>query len=556
MVSQTNNAAKTKNFVKPVLFGAATVAMMAGAALSVISVPRAPTPFMAGIDISVSAVAATTGGSKAFSIFTSGTGVSATDMAISVSTTSCNVQPTNSAPYILADWYAPFEGGEVSGAKHPYINTNVYRLNAAGRLEQLAASWTKHGWFAASSSQGAIAGANGQDACGAGSCPGGSPNDNQLGANCADTYNAGHNSDRFYIGPRSEISARGSAAAPGFALRSSFLDNVNSGGAGDTDVLATTGANNASRNYTGGGTAQGNKLATFARGDVATTALGASGRMYLESYYVVNGDVNKLNNFAFRAFSSTYSTGTPSVSQFSFAGRHTFGPVMFAWGDQQQLATPTVDGSVYVASRVVDNGNGSYRYEYNVLNVDHDGGVASISIPTGGSTLSGVSFRQPRINDPAFDTAAWTNAQPDSQSLVYAMPTAPATVNWYKPTVATKGNAIRYGNMYTFWFTSNQAPLTNGTLTMTTPTGQTLTASASIPTPVPAPVCLADLVGGDGNPPADGSVDGNDFSAFLNAFGAGDVIADIVGGDGNPPADGSVDGNDFSAFLNSFGAGC
>ena len=69
-------------------------------------------------------------------------------------------------------------------------------------------------------------------------------------------------------------------------------------------------------------------------------------------------------------------------------------------------------------------------------------------------------------------------------------------------------------------------------------------------------LCLADLVGGDGNPPADGSADGNDFVAFLNAFGAGAPLADLVGGDGNPPADGSVDGNDFQAFLNSFAAGC
>jgi len=72
----------------------------------------------------------------------------------------------------------------------------------------------------------------------------------------------------------------------------------------------------------------------------------------------------------------------------------------------------------------------------------------------------------------------------------------------------------------------------------------------------PAPNCVADLVGGDGNPPSDGSVDGNDFTAFLNAFAAGDILADLVGGDGNPPSDGSVDGNDFSAFLNGFGAGC
>jgi len=67
---------------------------------------------------------------------------------------------------------------------------------------------------------------------------------------------------------------------------------------------------------------------------------------------------------------------------------------------------------------------------------------------------------------------------------------------------------------------------------------------------------LSDLVGGDGNPPSDGSVDGNDFTAFLNAFAAADALADLVGGDGNPPADGSVDGNDFTAFLNAFAAGC
>jgi len=72
----------------------------------------------------------------------------------------------------------------------------------------------------------------------------------------------------------------------------------------------------------------------------------------------------------------------------------------------------------------------------------------------------------------------------------------------------------------------------------------------------PAPVCLADIVGGDGNPPGGDGVDGNDFQAFLNAFGAGSSLADLVGGDGNPPGGDGADGNDFQAFLNAFGAGC
>jgi len=86
--------------------------------------------------------------------------------------------------------------------------------------------------------------------------------------------------------------------------------------------------------------------------------------------------------------------------------------------------------------------------------------------------------------------------------------------------------------------------------------GSITTSPATVTITGPVGCSIADLVGGDGNPPADGSVDGNDFVSFLNAFGAGDPLADLVGGDGNPPSDGSVDGNDFQAFLNAFAAGC
>ena len=67
------------------------------------------------------------------------------------------------------------------------------------------------------------------------------------------------------------------------------------------------------------------------------------------------------------------------------------------------------------------------------------------------------------------------------------------------------------------------------------------------------PPCLADIAGGASGP--DGIVDGNDFIAFINAFGAGDVQADVAGGASGGP-DGIVDGSDFIAFINAFGAGC
>ena len=67
--------------------------------------------------------------------------------------------------------------------------------------------------------------------------------------------------------------------------------------------------------------------------------------------------------------------------------------------------------------------------------------------------------------------------------------------------------------------------------------------------PIPTTVCLADRN-------RDGTVDGDDFIAFINAFSAGELAADLVDGGGSAPGDGVVDGSDFVAFVNAFGAGC
>ncbi len=63
---------------------------------------------------------------------------------------------------------------------------------------------------------------------------------------------------------------------------------------------------------------------------------------------------------------------------------------------------------------------------------------------------------------------------------------------------------------------------------------------------------LADIVDGGGLSPADGTVDGSDFIAFMNAFAVGDTTADIVNSTGEEPPDGTVDGSDLIAFINSF----
>ncbi|MCE2652758.1 MAG: hypothetical protein LW650_04460 [Planctomycetaceae bacterium] len=75
---------------------------------------------------------------------------------------------------------------------------------------------------------------------------------------------------------------------------------------------------------------------------------------------------------------------------------------------------------------------------------------------------------------------------------------------------------------------------------------------------VPGGCSPADVCGIGGPPtPADGAITGDDFVAFINAFGAGGGLADITGIGGPPtPADGAVTGDDFVAFINAFADGC
>jgi hypothetical protein len=72
----------------------------------------------------------------------------------------------------------------------------------------------------------------------------------------------------------------------------------------------------------------------------------------------------------------------------------------------------------------------------------------------------------------------------------------------------------------------------------------------------------ADLAGaGSSGLEPDGVVDGSDYIAFINSFGAGDrgidATADIAGaGPNNDQPDGVIDGTDFIVFLNAYAAGC
>ena len=529
--------------------------MVSAATLSVDGDPIAPNALV-GIDIAISAVATSISGISP-SISVSTAGAAAGMFSLALGTTSCNVGSV----------YIPFQAA--MQYNHPYIVQNVYRTTSDGRLEQLSASWIKHAFSSASTSQAAVQGRNGQPACGTGVCDG--VGGSLMGFNCSDTYGPGLNSGTYYLGPRSEVKpndvgfqANGSPPPGrtwlGWNPTGSFFDSYTS--SGSTDVLVAGAARNDSqRSYTTGATNQPFKTNYLRLDEVKTgagNALGHTGRLFFESYYVCNGDVSKFNNHAWRRFRFNNPAGTamPTTANFIMDGPHNFGPVVLGWGDQQQLAQPNTEGSVYLASRVVALPNNLWRYEYNVYNMDFDRQVGKIEIPTPGvASKQNLTFRQPRSHTPGvnmqlpLDTADWSMSYDAARQLMVFAPTEVPRGTTGLPTIRNL-NTVRWGTMFTFHFVSDLPPRTNGVATIygspDRPGTTTMAARVSVPKPI------SDVGSSMGTSTPDGYVTAEDLDVYIGAFIAQEPLADVVTSTGTIGRDGVVDDLDFNAFISSF----
>ncbi len=574
-------------YIGPGAFLLSTGLLLTATAVTII-VPPSPTPLMSGVDVSISALALNESGAKDIRVLTNASAPGPTGfVGIAMTTVSCNVQATQNSPYALPDWYALFASGTASngrpsGERHPMIATNVYRLLANGRLEQVSAGWVKHSWYAASSQQittGDPINGTGQYGCGGvnntgKTAGGGNPcvssiQGTQLGPNCSDTYTASHNFARYYLGPRQEIRTRGIASDPGYLQRGGYHDNMVLTGSpvGSIDDIPAASQNDNGRSITGSTTtaAQMNKLNMVSLTELSEASVAAGGKVILEGGYVVNSDVNKLNNVANRWFNYVApASGNPNSTgaDFTQSSPHNQGPALFKWpGADVYAASPNDQGSVYVGSRVVyDAQAGNWRYEYNVYNLDLDLGVwgFALPIPVGG-VRSDINFRQPRQFAPAFPS---TNAMAVNgfiqgfDSTPWAGVETPGQLNWAPTqTVAVnyKPNSLRWGTMYTFWFTSDQPPRSNGVVNLARSLNGTVTPVSA---QVSVPKSWADIAGPGDQIGPDGDLSIEDFIVFLAAFSDGNLTADLTGS-GGPPAlpDGDLSIEDFITFLNAFTEG-
>ncbi|CAN5866657.1 hypothetical protein BH11PLA1_BH11PLA1_10400 [soil metagenome] len=576
---------------------------------------RAPDT-LAGIDVSISAIAAGTGVSSGTNVGPGGNmgiwtnssaGRPTNNVVMSATTVSCNTRPNNSGStisgtfyeYPVPEWYAAWDSdlpaNDARGSRHPYIAINTYRLNAAGRLEQLGTAWVKHGWYAASTGQSqsnalntitGVAGTTpiGSAACGVGSCSG--PSNNGLGANCSDTYGAGLNVAADDVGPRSEINPHapaGTASDPGtvgWTMAGSWHNTKNRDATAtyrDASIVNPNGGHN----YTYTGTTQAWKLNNFPVDAIKPSALAPNtGNFFVEGYYVINGDKYKFNNIAYRRFrtvgmtESTVATGV-TASNFVYDSPHTYGPAMLDWGDRQAAFGPTDEGQAYVSSRVVKLAGGGFRYEYAVFNLDVDREFATFEVPMPAfAAASNFGMAQPRQADPGYHSAVnpftppsdantpdfdttWTMAYDAAKTAtVFAPPAPPAGLI---------ANTLRWGRMNTFYFDSPLPPRFGGTVNVSqrrTGTLGPLTASnvelpknpADIATdagdPMPT-VTVGGVVYRDGN----GAVNEGDYNCFFNTFfldAPNNLPADVADDAGNPGSNGSVNEGDYNCFFNNF----
>jgi hypothetical protein len=403
-----------------------------------------------------------------------------------VGTTSCNIGDAN------ADWYS-------ATVEHPVIIQNLFRLKN-GRFEQIAVSWAKHGFLVIPESLCGVCTAT--------------TSSFELIPGCADTYSTSTNSMSSRLGPRAQVNAS---------------TGVNVGPAPPSASLPLT--------------IRGMMQAKEADVDPAQNA---GARYFAEAAYIAADDTaagNQLNNWSFREVVITGSMATQNYPMNLAAGSSTqvsrIG--LEAWRDVDAavtIATADVpgDGRYALASRVYDNGDGTWTYQYALYNMNSDRSAGRFEIPLAGASAGAPEFRDVFYH--SGDGVAGVN---------YDGTDWPATVSsssiaWECTPFATSANsnALRFGTLYAFRFTSDRPPTaSNATVGLFKPGGMADPTTFSIGAQIPgATPCPADLSG-------DGLVNSVDLTQLLGAWG-GPSAADLNN-------DGLTNSVDLTQLLGAWG---
>ncbi len=402
-----------------------------------------------------------------------------------VGTTSCN------AGDFPIEWIA-------NNNQHPVIAQNMFRIKA-GRLEQIGQSWVKHGFSSV----------NG-DLCA--TCinpPGGST---QLGVGCSDPYGSGLNGSQGGLGPRSEVNATTGVFAYPF------------GGPTPTTTIDR-------------------------RLQVLTSeidpALNEGAFYFAEAQYVTQDDAqwgNGLNNASYRRMRFTSATTVPQWSGSTVRQKS----AVWAWREVDPTVTVAnadyiqndLDCRFEVGSKVVNNGNGTWTYTYVVRNMNSDRSGAGFRLPLNrGVTFTNVGFRDvPHHSGEPYNGNDWAWSAASGQAGWSVDQTFAQNPN---------ANALRWGTLYTMWFTANSGPVNGSASIPLFKPGTGSSVAVTVPVPAGFP-CSADFNG-------DGVLDFFDYDAYVACF---EGEACPAGRTADYNGDNFADFFDYDAFVQAYEAGC
>jgi len=403
--------------------------------------------------------------------------------AYNVGTTSCNIGTQD------AQWV-------VGTNQHPLIAQQMYRLKN-GRFEQLGQSWLKHTF-----------GTVDNGICG--TCNG--HLGQVLGVGCSDPYSASQAGDVTLLGPKWQVNATtGDYAYPfynnppapptiGRRLQASTTD---------IDPAQNTGA-----------------------------------QYFFEAMYITNDDSlagNGLNNYSYRPVTIASATATPVAS----GGTLRMRPAIKAWKSIDPSVTEVnadyiesnLTARFIVSAQATDNANGTWSYEYAVMNLNSNrsGRAFSVPVPVGVSITSmefhDVAYHSgDGINGVAFDGTDWTPTLAGGQ-LTWA--TQPFAQN-------ASANALRWATLYNFRFKASAPPMMGSASIELFKPGAGGDPNSVAVIGVPVPGCAADW---DHN----GVVNSQDFFQF---------IADFFNGNADFNHSGTTTSQDFFDFLSAFFTPC
>jgi hypothetical protein len=305
-------------------------------------------------------------------------------------------------------WSAPMQ------SNHPKFGFIICRV-AGGRIEQINEwSFCKH----------AFVSVNVNGSCGTCVDPG---TGSLMGLNCSDTYGAGNNADRFWLGPPREIDPwlgtwnpvgsyfdigdpmQAGYPAPADGVRSlnqNIFDSVQNRVIVDEIDLVTPNA-------------------TWFYG--------------LQLIHQGENVANRGDNLAHRGFTPSWSGGSWTFANNSV--QQAYGSILNRWpGATVNVGgNGTDDGRFYVAVKATAIGGGSFRYEYAVHNVDNSRAGATFRVPiTAAATATNFTFRDIDRNA----TNDWTATRVGNE-IVFA---AGAT------------NPLEWNTIYNFGFDANVPP--------------------------------------------------------------------------------------------------